>query len=133
MVDEPPQEAAPTDRFRPLLHRWKAAQFPDTPEKLAASPIANFSERTLFELTRVAGFTPIHLELHIDMRTADLASWKTFLETSPHPWAPALTDILAQQFTPPEQQYFEEIMRPLVESGRALTTIRTAYITASKP
>ena len=133
MIDEPPQQAAPTDRFRPLLHRWKAAQFPDTPEQLAASPIANFSERTLFELTRVAGFTPIHLELHIDMRVADIASWKTFLETSPHPWAPALTDILEQQFTPQEQQYFEEIMRPLVESGRALTTIRTAYITASKP
>jgi ubiquinone/menaquinone biosynthesis C-methylase UbiE len=133
MIAAPPQQAAPTDRFRPLLHRWKAAQFPDTPEKLAASPLANYSERTLFELTRVAGFAPIHLELHIDLGLAPISSWKIFLETSPHPWAPPLTDILAQQFTPSERQYFEETMRPLVESGRSLTTIRTAYITAAKP
>jgi hypothetical protein len=30
-----------------LLHRWKAAQYPDTHEKIANSPIANYSERNL--------------------------------------------------------------------------------------
>jgi arsenite methyltransferase len=131
MVDAPQADSA--DRFRPLLHRWKAAQFPDTPEKLAASPLTNYSERTLFELVRVAGFTPIHLELHIDLCPSDLNSWKVFLDSSPHPWAPALNEILPQQFTPEEREHFEQTMRPLVESGQALTTIRTAYITASKP
>jgi len=48
LVDERGTQSA-GDPFLPLLHRWKAAQFPDTPEKIAASPIANFSERTLFE------------------------------------------------------------------------------------
>ena len=42
------------DRFLPLLHRWKAAQYPDTPERIAKSPIANYSERNLFDFVRTA-------------------------------------------------------------------------------
>lgn len=131
MVDEqPPQNADP---LRPLLHRWKAAQFPDTPEKIAASPIANFSERTLFELTRVVGFAQIHMELHIDLLSSKMAAWHVFLDSSPHPWAPPLSQILAEQFTAEERQTFERTLRPLVESGQALTVMRTAYISAAKP
>jgi arsenite methyltransferase len=132
MVDERGAES-PVDPFLPLLHRWKAAQFPDTPEKMAASPIANFSERTLFESVRVSGFTQIHLELHIDQRPSTIPSWSVFLETSPHPWAPPLSSILADLFTPEERQTFEKTMRPLVESGQAPATGRTAYLTAVKP
>ena len=51
-----------------LLHRWKAAQFPDTTERLAASPIANFSERDLLGYFQECDFSDIHLELHIDVR-----------------------------------------------------------------
>lgn len=120
------------DPFLPLLHRWKAAQFPDTPEKIAASPLANFSERTLFESVRVSGFTHIHLELHIDQRPSTIPSWSVFLETSPHPWAPPLSTILADLFSPEERQTFEKTMRPLVESGQALTTGRTVYLNALK-
>jgi hypothetical protein len=121
-----------TDPLMPLLHRWKAAQFPDTAAKIAASPIANFSERTLFESIRVSGFTNIHLELHMDLRPSLLPSWKVFIETSPHPWAPPLSAILAERFTPQERQTFENTMRPLVESGQALEVTRTAYLTAVK-
>ncbi len=55
------------DRFLPLLHRWKAAQYSDTPERIAKSPIANYSERNLFDFVRTCGFTEIHLELHLDL------------------------------------------------------------------
>ena len=130
MVDEQRQNPDP---FRPLLHRWKAAQFPDTPEKIAASPIANFSERTLFELTRVLGFAQIHVELHIDMLSSRITGWQVFLDSSPHPWAPPLSQILAEHFTAAERQTFENTLRPLVESGQALTVMRTAYISATKP
>jgi ubiquinone/menaquinone biosynthesis C-methylase UbiE len=124
--------ANPDPRYQ-LLHRWKAAQFPDTPEKLAASPITNFSERTLLELASACGFSPLHLELHIDMLPSKISSWKAFLESSPHPWAPPPSDILAQQFTPQERQTFEDTLRPLVESGAAPTVTRTAYLSAVKP
>jgi len=131
MVDAQPADAP--DRFLPLLHRWKAAQFPDTHAKIEASPIANFSERTLFEMSRACGFGQIHLELHIDLCVSKITSWNILLGTSPHPWAPPLCDILAQRFTPQEQQVFEQFLRPLVESGQATTITRTAFLNAMKP
>ena len=45
-----------------LLHRWRAAQFPDTLEQLAQSPMANYSERDLLGYFREVGFVEIHLE-----------------------------------------------------------------------
>jgi ubiquinone/menaquinone biosynthesis C-methylase UbiE len=121
------------DRFLPLLHRWKAAQYPDTPEKIANSPIANYSERNLFDFFRTCGFAEIHMELHIDMLPSILKSWEVFLRFSPHPWAPPLSVILAEQFTPEERQYFEQIARPIVESPAAVTITRIAYMDATKP
>lgn len=127
------QRTGRADSLEPLLHRWKAAQFPDTQEKMAANPITNYSERMLFEWIRLARFDPVHLELHIDTVPARFTSWQAFLESSPHPWAPPLSDILAQQFTEPERQLFETKMRPMVESGQTSTVIRTAYANAIKP
>jgi arsenite methyltransferase len=121
------------DRFLPLLHRWKAAQYPATPEKIANSPIANYSERNLFDFFRTCGFAEIHMELHIDMLPSILKSWEVFLRFSPHPWAPPLSVILAEQFTPEERQYFEQIARPIVESPSAVTITRIAYVDATKP
>jgi len=130
MVETP--SAGIADPLLPLLYRWKAAQFPDTMERITASPIANFSERTLFESIRVSGFTNIHLELHMDLRPSIFPSWKVFIESSPHPWAPPLSVILAEQFTPEERQTFENSMRPLVDSRQAMEVGRTAYLTAVK-
>jgi ubiquinone/menaquinone biosynthesis C-methylase UbiE len=130
MVETP--DTRTRDPFLPLLHRWKAAQFPDTLAKLAASPIANFSERTLFETIRMCEFTNIHLELHMDLRPSIIPSWKVFVESSPHPWAPPLSAILAESFSPEERRTFENTMRPLVESGQALGVARTAFLTAVK-
>jgi arsenite methyltransferase len=120
------------DRFLTLLHRWKAAQFPDTEELCAKSPITNFSERDLLNLVRGAGFTEIHLQLHIDVVPALITSWEVFLGTSPHPWAPPLSVILAEQFTADERQFFEQIVRPTVESGTNLSTERIVYLNATK-
>ena len=121
------------DRFLTLLHRWKAAQFPDSPEGCARSPLVNFSERDLVSHARAAGFVDIHLELHIDVVTSPIRSWQVFLGSSPHPWAPSLERILTEQFSAAEREYFESIVRPLVESGRNITTDRAAYLQANKP
>jgi ubiquinone/menaquinone biosynthesis C-methylase UbiE len=123
----------PQDRFLPLLHRWKAAQFPDTHEKLASSPIANYSERNLFEYARRAGFSEVHLELHLDLLPTANTSWEVFLRGSPHPLAPPLNVILAQQFSAEERSYFEQIMRPLVESTSATNVHRIVYLSGSRP
>ena len=121
------------DRFLPLLHRWKAAQYPDTQDKIANSPIANYSERTLFEFARSAGFSEIHMELHFDLRPSVVRSWDVFLRASPHPWAPPPSVILAQHFTAEERGQFEKAMRPIVEAPDAVTTTRIVYLTATRP
>ena len=130
-VDDHTSQSA--DRFLTLLHRWKAAQFPDTEEKCAASPIANFSERDLLNMVRGAGFSEIHLQLHIDVMPSPVTSWDVFIGTSPHPWAPPLSVILAEQFKPKEREYFEQVMRPIIESPDTMTTTRIVYLAATRP
>ena len=127
------QSSESRDRFLPLLHRWKAAQFPDTEVKIAKSPIANYSERDLLSFVQASGFAEIHLELHIDVSPTLAPSWEVFIGTSPHPWAPPLSVILSEQFTLEERQYFEQILRPTVESGLFITIDRIVYLNAKKP
>lgn len=121
------------DRFMELLHRCKAAQFPDTEQALADSPLVNFSERDLLGFAGRAGFADLHLRLHIDVTGPLSTSWNTFLETSPHPWAPPLSVILEGRFTPDERQLFESVMRPVVESGANQNIDRIAFLHATKP
>jgi arsenite methyltransferase len=121
------------DPFLPLLHRWKAAQYPDTLEAIAKNPLVNYSERNLFEFVRIAGFVDIHLELHIDLSRPSIRSWDAFLSTSPHPLAPPTSVILAEQFTPEERVLFEKHVRPTVESPDALGVTRNVYLNATKP
>lgn len=126
-------QSQPVDRFFTLLHRWKAAQFPDTEEACAKSPIANYSERDLLYMVRGMGFAQIHLQLHIDVAPSLIASWDVFLGSSTHPWAPSLKKILGERFTPDERQFFEQMVRPTVESGKNLTTDRITYLQAQRP
>jgi arsenite methyltransferase len=119
--------------FVPLLHRWKAAQFPDTEEARKQSPIANFSERDLIGFAHRAGFADLHLELHIDLVPAVCTSWELFLQSSPHPLAPTLATILAGSFSDAERQLFEQYLRPIVENPETLTTVRLAYLTGRRP
>jgi arsenite methyltransferase len=123
----------PQDRFQYLLHRLKAAQYPDTLEKIAESPLVNFSERNLFEMVRGAGFTDIHVELHIDLRPSIVRSWEVFLAASPHPLAPPTSVILAEQFSAEERALFEAHMRPIVEAPDAQTITRIVYLNATRP
>jgi arsenite methyltransferase len=127
------EKPQPPDQFLKLLHRWKAAQFPDTEETCAASPHVNYSERDLLNFVRGSGFSDIHLQLHIDVAPSLIRSWEIFLDSSPHPLAPSLRSVLAGQFTAAEREFFEKMVRPTVESGKNLTTDRVAYINATKP
>ena len=131
LVDAQPPEYQ--DRFMSLLHRCKAAQFPDSEEKIAQSPIANYSERDLVRFVQGSGFTEVHMELHIDVAPSSVTSWDLFLGISPHPLAPSLKVILAEQFTFEERQFFEQILRPTVEAGQSVSIDRIAYLTARKP
>lgn len=127
---KPPEEVSP---LMVLLHRWKAAQYPDTEEKIRLSPLANYSERDLVRFAQNAGLVDIHLELHIDIVPSIVHSWEAFINSSPHPLAPPLSTIMAQQFTPAERELFERSMRPVLEDPKSVSTDRMLYLTARKP
>jgi ubiquinone/menaquinone biosynthesis C-methylase UbiE len=126
----PPEQISP---LTVLLHRWKAAQYPDTEDKIVKSPIAGYSERDVIRFAQAAGFTELHLELHIDVLRSIVRSWDVFINSSPHPLAPPLSVIMAEQFTAEDRLLFERSMRPAVEDPKAVTTDRMLYLTAKKP
>ncbi len=127
------ERGAAQDALLPLLHKWKAAQFPDTEAAMAASPLASYGERDLLRLAQQAGFGTLHLELHMDVRANETTDWAVFCAASPHPWAPGLGELLATRFTPPERATLEAALRPEVEAGRLTTTRRMVFLTARKP
>lgn len=120
------------DPFLGLMHRWKAAQFPDTVKKMALCPMTNFSERDLVRLAQQCGFKEIHMELHIDVRPFEVNSWDAFICSAPHPLAPSLSTILTDYFTSAERANFESVMRPIIEEGDLYVYDRVAYLTALK-
>lgn len=121
------------DKLSPLIHRWKAAQFPDTAEKIVACPLVNFSERDLVRIAQETGFKEIHMEFHIDLSSSETVSWEIFIDHSPHPWAPSLKAILGAQFNAEEQQLLEQALRPQVQTITATALSRMAYLVAQKP
>jgi arsenite methyltransferase len=126
------EHGAEQDRFMSLLHRLKAAQFPDTDEGIAQCPLVNYSERDLVGFALQAGFTDIHMEFHIDVLPPLTTSWDIFLDSSLHPWAPAPRVVLSERFTPDEALFFEQIFRPVIENDHTPSIDRVAYLTAMK-
>ncbi|HLK70856.1 MAG TPA: methyltransferase domain-containing protein [Steroidobacteraceae bacterium] len=126
----PPEQVQPLTRW---LHRWKAAQFPDTEEGIKHCPLTNFGERDLIRMAQEVGFSALHLELHIDIVPPTAESWDAFVRSSPHPLAPSLQTILQERFTPVEREEFERTMRPLWHDQRAFGTTRIAYLSGRKP
>jgi len=120
--------AAAADPGLALLHRWKSRQYPDTDETIAASPLSNYSERDLVRLAQQVGFRDIHMEFHIDVVPAIIRTWDSFLNSSPHPWAPTTGDILEHWFSADERHAFEAAVRPTVERTDAVSIERIAYL-----
>ena len=127
---KPPEGVSP---LMVLLHRWKSAQFPDTEEKIRRSAITNYSERDLIRFAQGAGFVDLHLELHIDVVPSLVRTWEVFVNSSPHPLAPPLSAIMAEQFTAEERELFERSMRPVIEDPNTVAIDRMVYLTGRKP
>lgn len=125
--------AGHSERLLPLIYRWRAAQFPDTLESIAASPITNYTERDLVQFAQAAGFVEIHMEFHIDLLPFSMTSWEAVLGSSPHPWAKPLSVTLEEQFTAEERQTLEQALRQAVIAPNSVAIERIAYLTAAKP
>ncbi|WP_263375779.1 class I SAM-dependent methyltransferase [Granulicella aggregans] len=126
---EPVNSSTP---FVSLLQRWRALQTPSTLDEIRSNPLTNFSERDLVQLFRDADFVNIHMELHIDVKTAPPIPWSTFIEIPPRPGALCLREIFEQHFTAVEISVFERVMREDVEKGKLTSQNLNVYLTAEK-
>jgi ubiquinone/menaquinone biosynthesis C-methylase UbiE len=125
------EAAGSPDPFTRLMHIWRSSQFPDTQEQIAMNALTNYTERDLVQWAMAYGFKDIHMELHIDVKPS-LIDWDTFLEISPHPYAPTLQSIMQEKFTAEERQLFEKTMKPIIESDSSTSNYRVAYLSARK-
>jgi hypothetical protein len=115
-----------------LLHRWHARALPDTVEGMRAHPLTNFDERNLMHLAIAAGFTDVHVRLHLDQCDPVAMGWDVALATAPLPGAPTLGEALAEQYTAEERARFERRFRPLFEQGLFTAEVRAlAYLWAT--
>lgn len=73
------------------------------------------------------------MRLHIDIMPSLVTTWPVFLGVSPHPRGASLAAILEERFSPEERALFQQVVRPTVESGKATTIDRVAYLNARKP
>ena len=124
--------ADPSNAAARLMQRWRAAQLPSTIAAIKRNPLTNFSERDLIVLMQKAGFTEIHLELHIDIVKASPVPWDTFIDMAPRPGTPTLRELFSSHFSDIEQGQFEEGLRRQVELGQLVERNTIAYLTARK-
>ena len=120
----------PSDGLHELAERvegvYEAIQPP-------SDPMLEFDERDLVRMAEDAGFFPIELELQAEVRWTDPKRWQAFLKSSGNPKIPTIAQAMDKALTPDERERFAEHLRPLVEEGRGVWRMATAYLKAVKP
>ena len=96
-------------------------------------PMLDFDERDLIRLTEETGFFPIDLELQAEVKSTDPKPWPAFLNSSGNPEIPTIAQAMDEVLSPEEREEFAEHLRPLVEEGRGVWRMATAYLKAVKP
>jgi SAM-dependent methyltransferase len=99
----------------------------------ASDPMLDFDERDLIAVAEHAGFFPVDLELHAEVRATEPTPWQAFANSAGNPKIPTIAEAMDQALTPEERERFAEHLRPLVEEGRGVWRMAHAYLTAIKP
>jgi arsenite methyltransferase len=120
----------PSDGLHELAERVDAVYNAIQPP---TDPMLDFDERDLVRLAEGAGFFPIDLELHAEVRSTDPKPWSAFLNSSGNPKIPTIAQAMGQALAPEERETFAEHLRPLVEQGRGVWRMATAHLKAVKP
>jgi len=97
-----------------------------------SDPMLDFDERDLVGFAEEAGFFPIQLRLDLELRPTDAEPLDAFLDRAPNPLVPTLREALAESLNREEQEQVISYLRPLVEHGRGVWRMATAYLTATR-
>ena len=98
----------------------------------AAAPMSDFNERDLVRFAEAAGFTEIHLQLNVAVRSPDPIPWRTFINIAPNPLMPSLAEAMQQVLSPADAERFTAHLRPLVETGQGRRQLATGQLWASR-
>jgi ubiquinone/menaquinone biosynthesis C-methylase UbiE len=96
-------------------------------------PMLDFDERDLIAHAEAAGFFPIRLELEEDIEPVEPVPWETFANTAGNPKIPTIAEAMERALTPEERKRVVAHLRPLVEEGRGVWRMASAYLLAEKP
>ena len=93
----------------------------------------NFTEKDLLRMAGHAGFDEVHVELRVDVEPGSwVTGWDTLMGVSPNPDASTVGESISQALTQDEAARFEAHLRPLVDAGRGVQRMASAYVTAVK-
>jgi arsenite methyltransferase len=95
-------------------------------------PMLDFDERDLIRLAEQAAFFPINLAYEAEVKPIEPRRWESFLHSSGNPKIPTLAEAIDEALTAAERERFASIFRPLVEDGRGVWRMGTAYLWAVK-
>lgn len=126
------QSPAARDRLLELECRIRAAEYPDTLDKMMRDPTTNFTERDLFRLAQEAGFQDVHMEFHIDTHLERITKWEAFLDRAPHPLSSSVRTIMEENFTEDERQYFSRNFLDSIKDSLSKGISRNAFLTAQR-
>jgi arsenite methyltransferase len=96
-------------------------------------PMLDFDERDLIRLAERAGLEEIHVRLRVDVEPTEPRSWASFLNTPGNPRIPSLAEAMDEVLSAEERERVTAHVRPLVEEGRGVSRLASAYLWAVKP
>jgi len=132
VIDLQIKKLGKADREKILIHKWQSTQFPDQIEEINNIPFINFTERDLVTWSQEAGFNNIHMDFHIDEIKLDNNNWDSLLNSSMHPLAPKLSEVLEQRFSEDEAIELKELLLPNPAIKVVSAKTHMAYLTAHK-
>ena len=93
----------------------------------------DFDERDLMRFAEKGGFFPIELELEAEIRAMEPTPLDAFLNRSGNPRIPTIAEAMDQALTSEERERFAAHLRRVVEEGKGVSRMASAYLTATKP
>jgi arsenite methyltransferase len=112
-----------------------AAKLRDLFERLQpeSDPMLDFDERDLVSACEDAGFFPIDLRLHAEIRPLEPRRWDAFVHIAGNPRIPTLAEAMEEALDADERGRFSAHLRPLVEAGDGTWRMAHALLYAEKP
>ena len=118
---------------RPVADVWAKVRALYDRLQPESDPMLDFDERDLFELAEAAGFAEVRLRYEAAVTPPpEKLVWERVVRSAGNPKIPTLEEAMAQTLTAEERERLVAHVRPLLESGAAVSRSAVAYLWARK-